>query len=213
MDGNPPVDVAKVAIMCGGCHRPSTSRSASERRAGGAGRPPRAAGGAGRARRAEKLPGDDLKGARFPSGGLARPPVRERDAVVGCVGLPSYGLAQPIGTARELRFDLLLLSDVLFDVDKAELRPDADGMLRQLLAEVAVRMKAPPYRIEGHTDGNGADAYNLDLSRRRAESAKLWLKRSGVAGAGVGTQGCGGGRARRRRGLRQERTGGAALGA
>ena len=107
----------------------------------------------------------------------------------GSLSLPSYGLAKPIGTARELRFDLL--SDVLFGVDKAEPRPEADGVLRQLLAEVAARMNAPRYRVEGHTDGKGAETYDLDLSRRRAESVKLWLTRNGVAAASAGTEGFG----------------------
>ena len=80
---------------------------------------------------------------------------------------------------------------MLFDVDKAEFRPEADGVVRQLLAEVAARMRAPRYRVEGHTDGKGAETYNLDLSRRRAESVKLWLTRNGVAAASVGTGGFG----------------------
>ena len=145
---------------------------------------------------AEELPNVDLKGAQFPSGGLSLP-AGSLNLLSGSVNLPSgglnlpsYGLAQPTGTARELRFDLM--SDVLFDFDKAELRPEADGVLRQLLAEVAARMKAPRYRVEGHTDGKGSDAYNLDLSRRRAESVKLWLTRNGgVAAASVGTEGFG----------------------
>jgi outer membrane protein OmpA-like peptidoglycan-associated protein len=145
---------------------------------------------------AEELPNVDLKGAQFPSGGLSFPagplnlPSGSVNLPSGGLNLPSYGLAQPTGTARELRFDLM--SDVLFDFDKAELRPEADGVLRQLLAEVATRMKAPRYRVEGHTDAKGSDAYNLDLSRRRAESVKLWLTRNGgVPAASVGTEGFG----------------------
>ena len=145
---------------------------------------------------AEELPNVDLKGAQFPSGGLSFPagslnlPSGSVNLPSGSLSLPSYGLAQPTGTARELRFDLM--SDVLFDFDKAELRPEADGVLRQLLAEVAARMKAPRYRVEGHTDGMGSDAYNLDLSRRRAESVKLWLTHNGaVPAASVGTEGFG----------------------
>ena len=140
---------------------------------------------------AEELPNVDLKGAQFPSGGLSLPagslnlPSGSVTLPSGSLNLPSYGLAQPTGTARELRFDLM--SDVLFDFDKAELRPEADGVLRQLLAEEAAR-----YRVEGHTDGKGSDAYNLDLSRRRAESVKLWLTRNGcVPAVSVGTEGFG----------------------
>ena len=64
-------------------------------------------------------------------------------------------------------------------------------MLRQLLAEVVARMNAPRYRVEGHTDGKGAETYDLDLPRRRAESVMLWLTRNGVAAASAGTEGFG----------------------
>ena len=45
--------------------------------------------------------------------------------------------------------------------------------------------------IEGHTDGQGAPAYNLDLSRRRAESVKAWLIAHGVAAARIEASGFG----------------------
>ncbi len=34
--------------------------------------------------------------------------------------------------------------------------------------------------IEGHTDADGSDDYNLDLSQRRAESVVAWLSEQGV---------------------------------
>ena len=43
----------------------------------------------------------------------------------------------------------------------------------------------------GHTDADGSDAYNLDLSRRRAESVKGYLVMRGVSGARVATIGYG----------------------
>lgn len=80
---------------------------------------------------------------------------------------------------------------MLFDFGKAPLRPEADGVLRQFLAEVAAGIKVPRYRVEGHTDGKGSDAYNLDLSRR-AESVKPWLTcDGGVSAANVGAEGFG----------------------
>jgi outer membrane protein OmpA-like peptidoglycan-associated protein len=35
--------------------------------------------------------------------------------------------------------------------------------------------------IQGHTDNRGNDAYNLDLSQRRADSVRAWLISAGVS--------------------------------
>lgn len=45
--------------------------------------------------------------------------------------------------------------------------------------------------IEGHTDSQGADQYNLDLSMRRAGAVKIWLAARGVDAAGMETAGKG----------------------
>jgi outer membrane protein OmpA-like peptidoglycan-associated protein len=77
--------------------------------------------------------------------------------------------------AREsdLEVRIELPSDVLFDVDKADIRPDA----AQALAHVGtvVRSYSGPVRLVGHTDSDGSDAHNMGLSQRRAESVKAWL--------------------------------------
>ena len=38
-----------------------------------------------------------------------------------------------------------------------------------------------PVTIEGHTDADGSDAHNLDLSQRRAEAVVRWLTERGLA--------------------------------
>jgi outer membrane protein OmpA-like peptidoglycan-associated protein len=76
-------------------------------------------------------------------------------------------------TATEIRIEMP--ADVLFDFDKAEIRPDA----AQVLAEAA-RLLRPHARrrivIEGHTDAKGNDQYNQQLSERRAQAVKQWLQ-------------------------------------
>jgi len=75
-------------------------------------------------------------------------------------------------TSTEVRIQLA--ADVLFDFDKADIRQSAADALKQ----VAGRIKGQPnhgVRIEGHTDGKGADAYNRALSLRRADSVRQWL--------------------------------------
>lgn len=70
-------------------------------------------------------------------------------------------------------------SDVLFDVDKAELRPGARRSV-QRLAEVLQQHPDRKVTVEGFTDSTGSAEYNLELSRRRAESVRAALAREGV---------------------------------
>lgn len=72
---------------------------------------------------------------------------------------------------------------VLFDFDKADLKPEAAARLDEL-AEVVRFYADAPVAIGGHTDALGADAYNEDLSRRRAESVRRYLIDRHQIGAG-----------------------------
>ena len=76
-------------------------------------------------------------------------------------------------SATELR--ILLAADVLFDFDKAILRPDAVATLRQAAAKIRTARPRGAIRIEGYTDSKGADALNLRLSQKRAEAVETWL--------------------------------------
>ena len=81
-------------------------------------------------------------------------------------------------TDREIRIELE--ADVLFDFDKASLRPEAVPSLEKV-AEVLRARAGSPVTIEGHTDGKGTDAYNLPLSEKRAMAVRDWLVKSGAA--------------------------------
>jgi outer membrane protein OmpA-like peptidoglycan-associated protein len=69
---------------------------------------------------------------------------------------------------------------VNFVVDSAQIRPDAERVLQELLA--ALR-DDPALRVElvGHTDATGGPVHNLDLSVRRAQSVQQWLVAHGIA--------------------------------
>lgn len=73
------------------------------------------------------------------------------------------------------------LYGILFDFDKAEIKPESDKQL----VEMANLLKATPglkVFIVGHTDNKGALAYNTDLSQRRAEAvAKALAAKHGIA--------------------------------
>ncbi|WP_162243294.1 OmpA family protein [Methylobacterium sp. Leaf399] len=74
---------------------------------------------------------------------------------------------------------------VFFDTDRAELRPEAEAVI-DVVAE-ALRREASDTAvfISGHTDSRGGDAYNFDLSVRRAETVAQALKRRGVRQATI----------------------------
>jgi outer membrane protein OmpA-like peptidoglycan-associated protein len=76
-------------------------------------------------------------------------------------------------TSTEIR--VALAADVLFDFDKATLRPEAREALRQLAAVIVQRSPRGAARIEGHTDALGSDAYNQRLSEQRARAVRDWL--------------------------------------
>ena len=73
-----------------------------------------------------------------------------------------------------------LPGSVLFDFDSDTVRSDAEPVLAEVASVLAAYARRPA-RIEGHTDSIASDAYNLDLSRRRAESVRTWLAAHGVA--------------------------------
>ena len=84
-----------------------------------------------------------------------------------------------------------LAADILFDFDKADLRPEAADTL-QKVATVLNEYGSSPVLVEGHTDGKGTDAYNQTLSDRRADSVKQWfVKSGGVAASRITTRGWG----------------------
>jgi hypothetical protein len=63
---------------------------------------------------------------------------------------------------------------IYFDFDSDKLRPES----APVLAEIALALKNNPtwkLHVNGHTDSVGGDAYNLDLSNRRAAAVKQAL--------------------------------------
>ncbi len=85
---------------------------------------------------------------------------------------------------------VLTLGDVLFDTGKAQLNPGVArkmDQLAQFLTEHAERR----VQIDGFTDSVGSEAYNDDLSRRRAEAVKSALTARGIDPSRIGTEGYG----------------------
>jgi len=92
-------------------------------------------------------------------------------------------------TDLEIRIELA--ADVLFDFDKADIRPQAQDALTQVGAIIREKAKAP-VRIEGHTDSKGSDAYNQQLAEKRANSVRDWfVKDEGLKHVSFATTGFG----------------------
>ena len=68
---------------------------------------------------------------------------------------------------------------VFFDFNKSDLTPQAVAIVDQA-ARNAGPAKVTKLEVTGHTDTVGSDAYNMRLSRRRAESVAAQLENDGV---------------------------------
>jgi outer membrane protein OmpA-like peptidoglycan-associated protein len=85
----------------------------------------------------------------------------------------------------------LVTYGIYFDVNKDVVKPESYATLKEIAGALTdnpgVRVK-----IIGHTDSDGADAANLDLSKRRAESVKAELARTfSIDASRIETEGMG----------------------
>ncbi len=83
------------------------------------------------------------------------------------------------GTETGFNIQINLSSDVLFDFDKAELKPEADSEL-QKAADIIRQKGKGLILISGYTDSKGTDAYNKRLSLARAQAVKNWFEAQGL---------------------------------
>ena len=83
-----------------------------------------------------------------------------------------------------------MINNIYYDLDKAEIRTDAAFILDSL---VLMLEDNPEIYIElgSHTDDRNTDAYNLDLSQRRAKSAVDYLIGRGIQSKRVLAKGYG----------------------
>ena len=98
-------------------------------------------------------------------------------------------LVVEITNLRETSRGLVIsLSDILFDVDKATLKPGA----AQNLQRIAAILKQYPDKqisVEGHTDATGTHAHNQALSEDRATAVRQALVAGGVTDSLITSKG------------------------
>jgi outer membrane protein OmpA-like peptidoglycan-associated protein len=76
-------------------------------------------------------------------------------------------------------FELLYEEDIQFEVNKDILTPDALPLLDNI-ASALKEFNKQSIIIEGHTDSDGVDLYNLQLSQKRAQAVKEYLIKHGI---------------------------------
>ncbi len=72
-----------------------------------------------------------------------------------------------------------ILENVVFDVNSDVITPTAAGTLDKVVAAMT-RYQRPAVLVGGHTDSDGDDAFNLDLSDRRAKSVSQYIADQGI---------------------------------
>jgi OOP family OmpA-OmpF porin len=82
------------------------------------------------------------------------------------------------------------LYGIYFDTAKATLKPESETTLQQVLG-VLTADPALKLVIAGHTDSEGGDGYNQDLSEQRAASVVAWLTGKGVDAGRLSSEGLG----------------------
>jgi outer membrane protein OmpA-like peptidoglycan-associated protein len=112
---------------------------------------------------------------------------KERDDLAGQLNTALSSVAQITQTARGV---VVSLPDILFDTNKATLKPNAQIAMGKLAGILSVFPNIN-LRVEGHTDSTGTDAINDRLSRERAQSVVSFLQAQGVAGSRMTSEGYG----------------------
>lgn len=80
---------------------------------------------------------------------------------------------EPIEVIKEISF-----SDVLFEFDSSVLTGDSTEKVKE--AAAIIQSQSGNYFVDGFADSDGSEAYNLNLSRKRAQAVKDALVKEGV---------------------------------
>nr|QAT78167.1 TraB [Pyxidicoccus sp.] len=93
--------------------------------------------------------------------------------------------------ARRSGNKIVILEQVNFATDQDVILSESFPVLEEVARVMNENKEVDRILVEGHTDSRASDAYNLDLSRRRAASVVRFLIESGVAAERLCSQGFG----------------------
>jgi outer membrane protein OmpA-like peptidoglycan-associated protein len=91
----------------------------------------------------------------------------------------------------EKESELVTLRPIEFEFDKAVLRPSALPILAAVVKALEDNPDLTLIEVQGHTDEQGNDAYNLDLSERRAATVMAHLIERGITASRLTSHGYG----------------------
>jgi OmpA-OmpF porin, OOP family len=95
------------------------------------------------------------------------------------------------GVAERVDHGIFIIKPINFEYDKAVIKPDSYYILDAVVAAMNGSPDIALLEVQGHTDERGDDAYNLDLSERRAAAVMAYLVAHGVAAPRLSSQGYG----------------------
>ncbi|BDW91513.1 cell envelope biogenesis protein OmpA [Flagellimonas marinaquae] len=75
---------------------------------------------------------------------------------------------------------LLQLSTIYFDLNKYNIRPDAEIEIQKVIVAME-KYPSLKIKVNSHTDSRGVDAYNLWLSQKRAQSTVDYMMSKGIS--------------------------------
>ena len=100
-------------------------------------------------------------------------------------------IPEPVAAAEEPLELVRVELDVKFDFDKAQVKPESYGDIKNL-ADFMKQYPQTTTVVEGHTDSKGSDAYNQKLSERRASAVRdVLVNQYGVEASRVNAAGYG----------------------
>ncbi|PIQ20644.1 MAG: hypothetical protein COW65_13845 [Cytophagales bacterium CG18_big_fil_WC_8_21_14_2_50_42_9] len=117
------------------------------------------------------------KGKTPPQASLTRP-------------MTDINLSATLTLSRIVKDRAIVVENIFYDLDKADIRPDAAQELDKLVQTLNDNPKIT-IELSSHTDVRGKDAYNLDLSQRRAQSAVDYIISKGIAPGRITAKGYG----------------------
>ncbi|TNF24627.1 MAG: hypothetical protein EP329_24590 [Deltaproteobacteria bacterium] len=76
--------------------------------------------------------------------------------------------------------EIVITEKIFFEYDKDIIKPESFGIIDAVASVMLSRDWIEAIEVQGHTDSDGPDDYNLDLSQRRAEAVMRYMVDKGV---------------------------------
>jgi outer membrane protein OmpA-like peptidoglycan-associated protein len=102
-------------------------------------------------------------------------------------GCPDEGVMRVKVTKDKIE----IMDKIFFEFDKDVIKSESFPILDQVAGVLKSNPQIMLIEVQGHTDDQGDDSYNQDLSQRRAEAVKRYLNEHGVAEARMSARGYG----------------------